>query len=237
MARIFLAAILVFSLSGCAAEKVGGAAVEASAFMSLGYEVAGDWGDESDHVPKESQVAIPQETLAAADTPDRVIDYTLPTRIYALPEDSGASRLPFQDLAIFDVTSGSRTGPSLVKHLLPSPGEPIEPRTGTVVTEIAPLTTPPVSGGVSGNSYQIQLGALPSRESARREWVRIERRHPDLVQNQNQTIVPVVLDAEMEKIFRLRTGTIIEIKTARSLCRKFKSAGQDCFVVKFENPS
>ncbi len=237
MARFFLAAILVFSLAGCAADEVGGAAVEASAFMSLGYEVAGDWGDESDHVPKESLVAIPQETLVAADTTDRVTDYTLPTRIYALPEDSAANKLPFQDLAIFDVNPEPMTGPSLVERLHPSSEKPIESRKSPVVTEISPLPKPQVSVGVTGNSYQIQLGALPSQESARREWVRIERRHPNLVQNQNPTIVPVVLDAEMGKVFRLRTGPISEIKTARSLCRKFKSAGQDCFVVKFENPS
>ncbi|MCZ6815548.1 MAG: SPOR domain-containing protein [Planctomycetota bacterium] len=237
MARLVLAAILVFSLAGCAADEVGGGAVEAGAFMALGYEVAGEWGDESDHVPKESLVAIPQETLVAADTTDRVIDYTLPTRIYALPEDSGANKFPFQDLAIFDVNPEPMTGPSLVERLHPSSEKPIESRKSPIVTEISPTPIPPVSGGVTGNSYQIQLGALPSKDSARREWTRIERRYPDLVRNQTQTIIPVELDPQIGKVFRLRTGPISEIKTATSLCRKFRSAGQDCFVVKFESPS
>ena len=229
MARFFVAAILVVSLGGCAADEVGGAAVEASVLMSLGEEVVGQTGDESDYIPKETQVA--------ADTPDWSIDHTLPARIFTLPEDPGAKRLPFQDLTIFDVNSESTMDPSLAEWLLASPEEPIEPRKGLVVTEISPTPKPPVSRGVTGNSYLIQLGALPSKDSARREWMRIERRHPDLVWNQIPTIIPVELNPEMGTVFRLRTGPISEIKSARSLCRKFRSHGQDCFVVKFENPS
>ncbi len=199
MARYFMVAILVFSLGGCAADKMGGAAVEAGVLMSLGEDVAGQWRDESNYIPMEMPVA--------ADTPYWATDHTLPARIYNLPEGPGEIKLPFQDLSIFDVT------------------------------KISPTSKPPVSGGVTGNSYLIQLGALPSRESARREWMRIERRYPDLVRNQIHTIVPVELNPQIGTVFRLRTGLISEIKSARSLCRKFRSHGQDCFVVKSENPT
>ncbi len=200
--------------------------MEAGVLMSLGEEVAGQGYEEGNQFPKETSVA--------ADTHYWATDHTLPARIYNLPEGPGGIKLPFQDLSIFDLISESRTGPSLVERLRPSSEELDALRKSPVVTKISP---PPVSGGVTGTSYLIQLGALPSKESARREWMRIERRHPDLVRNQSPTIVAVELNPQIGKVFRLRTGPIGEIKSARSLCRKFRSHGQDCFVVKFENPS
>ncbi len=218
-------------------------------WRDLGYDGALTGRDEGNN--------IPTETLVAVDTPYWASDHTLPARIYHLPEDAdfphpvlgqdltpsptarrlGENNLPFEDVSIFDVTSESRTDPGLVE-LLRRASEVLEaPRESPVVAIISPPPEPPMSGGVAGISYLIQLGALPSKESARREWIRIERRHPDLVRNQFPTIVPVELNPQMGKVFRLRTGPIGEIKSARSLCRKFRSHGQDCFVVKFENPS
>ena len=104
MARFFVAAILVFSLAGCVADQAGGAAVEAGVFMSLGEHVAGQGRDEGKQ--------ISYQTLVAADTFDMMNDHTIPARIFALPEDPGAARLPFEDLAIFDVTSGSGIDPT-----------------------------------------------------------------------------------------------------------------------------
>ena len=225
MARFIVAAILVFSLAGCAEEQVG---LEAGALMTLGEQAADQGHDEHNYIWK--------TTLVDADTTDAMNDHTIPARIYALPEDQGGKPLPFQDLAIFDMTSESRDDPLLTELPLSSLEEPIEVPESPVVTEVWPTPEPSVSDAVTGNSYLIQLGALPSRESARREWTRIERRHADLVQGQVLTIIPVELNNQDGTVFRLRTGPISEIKTARSLCRKFRSDGQDCFVVKSKNP-
>ncbi len=229
MARLFLAAIVVFSLGGCVADDVGGEAVEAGILMSVGEAVAGQGYDEGSQ--------IPNETSVAADMPFWASDYTLPARIYDLRDYPGGIKIPLQDLSNLDVTSQSRTDPGLVERLHPSSEEQIAARNSPAVTENSPPPEPPVSEGVTRNSYLIQLGALPSKESARREWSRIEKRYPDLVRNQSFTIVPFELNPQMGKVFRLRTGSIGEIKSARSLCRKFKSHGQDCFVVKYESPS
>ncbi len=203
--------------------------VEAAILMSMGEEVVGQGRDEDNHIPMEMPVA--------ADTPYWASDHTLPARIYHLPEDLGENNLPFEDVSIFDVTSESRTDPGLVELLRPASEEPEAPRDSSVVAIISPPPEPPMSGGVAGISYLIQLGALPSRDSARREWTRIERRHPELVRNRLPTIVAAEPNPQIGKIFRLRTGPIDEIKTARSLCRKFRSHGQDCFVLRLENPS
>ncbi len=227
MLRFFLATILVFSLAGCAAEDVEKAPVEAGILMSMGEEPVGQGPYQADQTAKETSVA--------ADMPFWADDHTLPARIYHLPEDAGGIELPFQDLAIFDVMPESRTDLSLLERAHPSPEEMAEPGESPVAAKVSPPSEPPVSRGVAANSYQIQLGALPSKESARREWVRIERSYPDLVRDQSSTIIPVELNA-MGKVFRLRTGPISEIKTARSLCKRFRNQGQDCFVVKFKNP-
>ncbi len=229
MLRFFLATILVFSLAGCAAEDVEKAPVEAGILMSMGEEPVGQGPYEADQTAKETSVA--------ADMPFWADDHTLPARIYYLPKDPVGIELPFQDLAIFDVMSESRTDLSLLERSHPSSEEMVEPRESPVATKISPPSEPTVSEGVTGNSYQIQLGALPSKESARREWMRIESRYPDLVRDQSPTIIPVELNPQMGKVFRLRTGPIAEIKTARSLCKQFRNQGQDCFVVKFKNPS
>jgi hypothetical protein len=229
MARFSLVAILILSLGGCAADNAGGPAMEAGILMSVGEWQVGQGRDEGNQIPKGTSVT--------ADTHYRATDHNLQARIYDLPEDPGAIQLPFQGLSDFDLISRSGTDPRLAELLRFTPEEQIAPPKSPVVTKVSPLPEPPVSGGVTGSSYQIQLGALPSRESARREWMRIERRHPDLVQNQVLNIVPVELDTQMGTVFRLRTGPISEISSARSLCGKFRSNGQDCFVVKYKNPS
>ena len=92
------------------------------------------------------------------------------------------------------------------------------------------------SMGVTRASYQIQLGALPSEDSARREWARIENRHPDLVVHQTPSIIPVQLSSQPGTVYRLRTGPFGEYKAAQSLCDEFKRPDQDCYVVKTKNP-
>ncbi len=229
MARFVVAAVLVLGLGGCAADDGGGAVVEAAILMSMGEEVVGQGRDEVN--------LIPMEMPGAADTTYWASDHTLPARIYHLPEDPGEFNLPFEDMSIFDVTSGSRTDPGLVERLRRASEELVVPPESPVVAKISPPPEVPAGGGVAGISYKIQLGALPSKVSAEREWVRIERRHPDLVENLVPTIEAVEPNPQIGKVFRLRTGPMDEIKTARSLCRKFRSHGQECFVVKFENPS
>ena len=228
MARFCLVTILVVSLGGCAADDVGGGAIEASILMSMGEGVVDQGYDEGNQIPKKTSVA--------ADTSHWATDYALPARIYDFREELDESRIADEDLSIFDVTPVSRSGSNLMARLHPSAEEHIAPSKTPVVTAVPSPPKLPVSKGVTENSYLIQLGALPSEESARREWVRIEMRHPDFVRNRIPTIVPVELDPQMGKVFRLRTGPISEIKLARSLCRQLKNQGQDCFVVKIENP-
>ena len=238
MVRSIMAALLVFGLSACATEEMDVAEVDASILMSIGENVASRDRDEVHHIPMEIPVA--------ADTLYTVADHTLLSRIYDLPEgvgaidiydlpeDVGAIDLPIQDLSDFDLASDSRTISNLVERLRSALEEPAAPGETPVVAENSPPAEPPTSEGVIKNSYLIQLGALPSEESARREWTRIERRHPDLIGNQFPIIFPVETNSQLGTVFRLRTGPIDEIQSARSLCRKFRSHGQDCFVTKFE---
>ena len=226
MVRSVMAALLVFGLSACATEEMDVAEVDASILMSIGENVASRDRDEVHHIPMEIPVA--------ADTLYTVADHTLLSRIYDLPEDVGAIDLPIQDLSDFDLASDSRTISNLVERSRSASEELAAPGETPVVAEISPPAEPPTSEGVIENSYLIQLGALPSEESARREWTRIERRHPDLIWNQFPIIFPVETNSQLGTVFRLRTGPIDEIQSARSLCRKFRSHGQDCFVIKFE---
>lgn len=144
----------------------------------------------------------------------------------------GGKTIPSRDPSKFKVKSGLRTNPSRVERLLPPSEAVIALRKSPVVTKISPLPNPPMSRGVARNSYLIQLGALSSEDSARREWNRIGRRHPDLVRNRFPTIVPVELNSHKGKLFRLQMGPIGGSELARFFCAKFSVRGQDCYVVK-----
>jgi cell division septation protein DedD len=85
---------------------------------------------------------------------------------------------------------------------------------------------PPNSGRI-----QVQIGALPSEETARTEWDRLARRAPELLGDRR----PQVMRFEREgqpTLFRLRTGMFPDAEAAREFCEKLRAKGGNCSVVR-----
>jgi cell division septation protein DedD len=140
-------------------------------------------------------------------------------------------------MSIFDVTSASRTDAIEEERLYPDLEERIEPSEPPAAAVMTEAPEPHMSASVAAARYVIQLGALPSRDSAQREWRRIESRHAELVRDRSPTIIPVELDVQAGTVFRLRTGPFAGLTQAHALCAEFRSQKQDCFVAKAKNPS
>lgn len=226
MTRLFVAVALVLSLVGCSADVGDETAAQNGVLMSTGAETV---------VQKQDEV-FPTDMGVAYDTADPMVDYDLTSRIYDFPEESGGKDLPFEDMSIFDVTSASRTDAIEEERLYPDIEEQNQSTRTAAVVEVAEAPKLEMRGTAATAGYLIQLGALPSQDSAQREWSRIESRHPDLVRDRSPTIIPVELNSQMGTVFRLRTGPFGELTQARTLCAEFRSQKQDCFVVKANNP-
>jgi cell division septation protein DedD len=234
MKRSLVTGVLVLGLAACSGDGGDGEAMKAGILMSMGQR-------DADLVDADTSIAEPvvaTDVAMGADTPDHVPQHDLSSRIFDMPEGGTAANMPFDDLSIFDVTASATTGPTQMQEegLLPMAETPFEPMEDVVVGEAPTEPAPRTHAGVTRAGYQIQLGALPSEDSARREWVRIESRHPDLVVNRTPDIIPVQLSSQPGTVYRLRTGPFGQYKAAQSLCDKFKSQDQDCYVVKVRNP-
>jgi|GEM_PF-5692724 len=84
--------------------------------------------------------------------------------------------------------------------------------------------------------YVVQLGSLPSAADAERLWREIAGRHPNLVADNVLQVQPGRLPGG-GSVFRLRTGNFSTRAEARTLCRAFRQAGEDCLVVQRRPPT
>ncbi len=85
------------------------------------------------------------------------------------------------------------------------------------------------SSGALASSYRVQIAAVVSDEAARREWLRYQGRHPDLLGR----LSLLVQQAEVNNrnYFRVQAGPLDEAG-ARRLCNALKSQDVDCLVVR-----
>ena len=118
--------------------------------------------------------------------------------------------------------------------LLPRSEELTVLRKDPDATVISPPPKSPNTPSEVSKRYQIQLGAFSSEDIARREWRRIEKLHPGLVSTLSPNLIPVERGYLRTTIYRLQAGPLGKSEAAQSLCAKFKSQGQDCFVVKHD---
>jgi len=90
--------------------------------------------------------------------------------------------------------------------------------------------TGPTAANTAGPHYVVQLGSLPSAADAERLWLEISTRHPELTAGNELLVQPGNLRGG-NAVYRLRTGNFSTRAEARTLCRAFRSAGEDCLVV------
>jgi len=83
---------------------------------------------------------------------------------------------------------------------------------------------------VKGNIL-IQLGSLKSYDMAESEWIRISKKHKDILGNLQSTIQKVDLGNDQGIYYRLRIGPFENTEKAKEVCAKLKERKVDCLVL------
>ncbi len=76
---------------------------------------------------------------------------------------------------------------------------------------------------------RIQLGALATQETANAEWLRISRRHQDILGDLSPSFQTITRDGK--SMVRLQAGPTASLPAARNLCALLKGRGQDCIAI------
>ena len=86
-------------------------------------------------------------------------------------------------------------------------------------------------GGGNGTHYTIQLSSTHTLAGAEKEWVKLTRIFPELLDGMDLKVQEANVDA-LGTRYRVRTGLFFDQDHADALCRKFQSLDQPCLVIK-----
>jgi hypothetical protein len=103
---------------------------------------------------------------------------------------------------------------------------PIKPRTSTPSSHLA-SKPPPVA---SSRGYRVQLHTLQSRDAVEREWLRLRRRHGDLLSDKQLVVDRLDVAGGLPR-YRMQLGNLPTRTSARQLCRALTDRGQKCILV------
>jgi hypothetical protein len=119
----------------------------------------------------------------------------------------------------------------------PKPAEPAAPAAPAAATPsptktqtaAAPAAAPTVQPAVGG-SARIQLAAVKSEASAKEQWAKFQKAHPDLLGVLTLSIQKVTVNGA--DYYRIQAGPLSDKTAAKDLCSKLKAQKQDCLVAK-----
>jgi hypothetical protein len=119
----------------------------------------------------------------------------------------------------------------------PAPGPAAAPTAPVPAAPVpaapAPAAAPTPAGPAAmfGGRATVQLGALPTAESARAEWDRLARRLPELFEGRSPTILR--FDREgAPPMFRLRLTGLADNEAAGRFCEQVRAKGGACVPVR-----
>ncbi len=84
---------------------------------------------------------------------------------------------------------------------------------------------------LAAGGYFVQLASVKSDDSARKEWARMQRAHPDLLGDLELSVQSADL-GERGIFFRIRTGPFPNRATAQDMCWQIEAAKLGCLVVR-----
>lgn len=94
----------------------------------------------------------------------------------------------------------------------------------------APVSAAPAAFAVSpGGSHRVQLAAVRERASIDPEWLRLQRRHSDLLGDLELNVRESSQGGAA--VYRLQVGPFVDKATASRLCDALQAEGQGCFLV------
>ena len=105
---------------------------------------------------------------------------------------------------------------------------PVTPPAPAPQTAPAVAAVPPPATNPTGH-VEVQLAALPTEQAAKDEWVRLQRKLPDL-KGHSPSITSA--DVNGKTWYRLRTGGFADPAAAKTLCDQARGKGLSCDVPK-----
>lgn len=94
-----------------------------------------------------------------------------------------------------------------------------------------PVMLAPAQASPPADSFLIQIAALRSAEAARQEWLRLSKKHEDLLGSLKLTVVRADLGTK-GIYFRLRAGPFMNRETAKSTCLSLAQRKIGCMVIR-----
>jgi hypothetical protein len=106
----------------------------------------------------------------------------------------------------------------------------------TTVAMTPPPSPPPGNTNVTpmrtmAGVYRIQVASARSESAAKTLWNKQVNKHPDVLGQLPLTVQPAVIQ-DRGTFYRVQGGAFGDREAADSICRKLKSRGQDCLVVR-----
>ena len=157
--------------------------------------------------------AVSKEAGGAVAKPDGKTAATVPTVIPDQPQTPAPAPNETQTAAAQQAKPG----------ILQPPAAPVQKKSAE----------PPATSQMRtmAGVYRVQVASLKSQNQAEVAWKEQVARHPELLSKLSLTVQRAVL-ADKGTYYRVQAGPFDSRDAADSLCRKLKSRGQDCIVVR-----
>lgn len=112
----------------------------------------------------------------------------------------------------------------------PEPEPVVEPEPEPVVAAAEPAPEPEPVATADPNGWKVQIAAVKSEDAARSEWLRQQKKIPDLLGKLTLSIQETSVNGT--KYFRIRGGTLPSKAAAEKLCDQLKAQKLGCLIVK-----
>lgn len=111
------------------------------------------------------------------------------------------------------------------------------PKAPTTTVAVAPPPSPPLGNAsvtpmrTMAGVYRVQVASARSQTAAKTLWDKQVDKHPDVLGKLPLTVQTAVIQ-DRGTFYRVQGGAFNDREAADSVCRKLKSRGQDCIVVR-----
>jgi len=192
---------------------------------------------------KEGEVALP--ALPAPSAPakgdGKTAENILPAAPTVAPVPDPKPAEPLAPVAVQPVEPPATVAVAPVQPPAPPKAPEINNQIAVVIPKVTQTIAPPPTAPPAGTTatpmrtmagvYRVQVASTRSEASAKTIWNKQVSKHPDVLGQLPLTVQSAVIQ-DRGTFYRVQGGAFGDREAADSICRKLKSRGQDCLVVR-----